>query len=419
MTPYEALSFADKKTIKSYIQNFASSDNCPMADLKHILRLWNASKSDYLWKLMGEKLIISTPVEYTQSVDEIINTMSRKDLFRHPFYKAVQNIYNRYTQEDNDLTAILTPRNLARNACEELKWCRWPESNYVSFPLSNGKVYKCYRGTKPMKLLRVLGESYGVEGFAEFCNLHSLCLNQKKLKGELCLSIHPLDYMTMSDNNSGWSSCMSWREHGDYCQGTVEMMNSPSVIVAYLKSERDFQFDDDNTWNNKMWRSLFIVDPDFVVSVKNYPYENIDLTKAAIKEIAKLAGWGDRPIERFEYDEPMRIDDKNVYISFETDCMYNDFGCANHWITIAPNTDDIHYYDYSYSGPSECMWCGSIESVGYDQGTDALLCDNCDHRMRCARCGDIINEDYACWYGDEAYCDCCYDNIVEEESENE
>ena len=41
----------------------------------------------------------------------------------------------------------------------------------------------------------------------------------------------------MSDNNSGWESCMSWRNNGCYRRGTVEMMNSPYVIVAYLMLE--------------------------------------------------------------------------------------------------------------------------------------------------------------------------------------
>jgi hypothetical protein len=96
-------------------------------------------------------------------------------------------------------------------------------------------------GMKFMKALGKVVEAYNLdqEMFEEFRIAHSQILNDKKLSGRLCLSIHPLDYMTMSDNESDWGSCMSWREGGCYRRGTVEMMTSPVVVVAYLKSEID------------------------------------------------------------------------------------------------------------------------------------------------------------------------------------
>ena len=84
---------------------------------------------------------------------------------------------------------------------------------------------------------------------------HSQILNKKRLKGTLCLSIHPLDYITISDNNCDWDSCMTWTGDdcpGEYRLGTLEMMNSPSVVVAYLDSKEPYHpLDDGRAWSNK------------------------------------------------------------------------------------------------------------------------------------------------------------------------
>ena len=76
-----------------------------------------------------------------------------------------------------------------------------------------------------MRVLSKIATAYNLPGFEDFRIAQSLVTNQANLKGYITLSIHPLDYMTMSDNNCGWDSCMSWQEEGCYRQGTVEMMN--------------------------------------------------------------------------------------------------------------------------------------------------------------------------------------------------
>ena len=52
---------------------------------------------------------------------------------------------------------------------------------------------------------------------------------------------------------------MSWFEKGEYRQGTVEMMNSECVVVAYLESTTNMTIRD-GEWNSKRWRELFVVD---------------------------------------------------------------------------------------------------------------------------------------------------------------
>jgi hypothetical protein len=82
---------------------------------------------------------------------------------------------------------------------------------------------------------------------------------------------------------------MSWVEHGCYRHGTVEMMNSPCVLVAYLASDNStYYIGVGKEWNNKKYRQLVIVDPAFITTVRPYPNENTALDEAIISWIQEL-----------------------------------------------------------------------------------------------------------------------------------
>ena len=179
---------------------------------------------------------------------------------------------------------------------------------------------------------------------------HSRILNDKAMNGTLCLSIHPMDYITMSDNDSNWSSCMSWTRGGGYRGGTVECMNSTNTLVAYLESEDNpCSFLNYADWNNKKWRCLFVVNPDVITSVKSYPYHNNDILDIVIKWLAELAkeNWGgevDTNTIVTETDGVIYLKTelgtysrRKPYMYFETNgVMYNDFGCAtNHHYVLS------------------------------------------------------------------------------------
>lgn len=391
MNCIDALSVEDLKKIDAYRFSYSGANRGVAADIKTILRYWNRDKQQ-LFKRFGEKLIIEKPVEYKESVETISNKLWRLydcDIHFYQFYKKI-NAHCWYEIQD-----------LAKNAM----------GTDEEITLPDGKVFKIVKGMKPMKVARKLAKAYHFETIEcddgdtytidDFCIAHSQCLNQKVLKGDLCISIHPLDYMTMSDNASDWSSCMSWENNGDYRLGTVEMMNSSYVVVAYLKGKEDYKFFDysgntyfEYSWNNKKWRSLFVVTDDFITSVKPYPYESEDLSKAAMRLIAETIGWGDdSKIYPFVGGEENQYDGFNTAIHFQTGAMYNDFGCAKHYICFDPNIktqEDISpYMDYDYSGVTECMECGN-EYYDWSDRCDMLVCDDCQPITYCECCGDRI-----------------------------
>ena len=428
---FEKLSQADQDRIRSYISYNVQE---PFASLQHILRCWNEAKSGYLSTLFKDNLIITEPISFEEGEAEIFHKLY-DNVYNDDrclnFLSSIKNKYRQlfdpwdYSLEEEErnhyyfIVDIIGEYTLSKNAINTGR------KDYYDLPVGEN-IVRVQRGMKPMRVISKIAQAYnigttpdadGVSDLEYLRRRHSLCLNTKVLKGELCLSIHPLDYMTMSDNNNGWESCMSWTNDGEYKQGTVEMMNSPSVVVAYLTGSNEFGWWGEHTWNSKKWRSLFVVDENFIINVKGYPYQNDNLVKEAIKRIANLAGWGDIEPQEYRlpghYDEEVgdfRYNGKTVSVDFVTGAMYNDFGSTNHFIAVNPNlSKDYVNHDYCYSGLSECMVCGNTDPhcIGSFHGEGELACSECDDSVRCDWCEHSTYETYRT---DDGYnlCDYCY-----------
>ena len=425
----EKLSAEDRAAIQQYIHFYSVRENRPdsaMAPLEHILRFWDTAKSEYLYHLFGEKFILEKEIEFVQSEDEKSALMEEK-LRAHEnarnFRSELREYFNGYKRSsvdwckshDSDTLDNVYYGILRLTAYSTLAKNEYTGSTF-SMPLPDGTTLNVPYGCKPVRMIGKIAKALEILHFDDFQIVHSQALNQKKVKGTLCLSIHPLDYMTMSDNTCGWSSCMSWHEQGQYRQGTVEMMNSPSVIVAYLKSDKETYRFGDYEWNSKKWRCLFIVDPRFICSVKPYPYYNEDLLSTTTDFLCSLdKQWEDAGrtfVERWYRDDTfIEVNHRAVILKPTTDMMYNDFGTTTHLLTVRNDVEDTHFGYFNYSGQYECMWCGIDSNIPCE---DALVCDECEPAMRCCECGEVIYDPYYDKHGN-AYCECCYDSIFDED----
>ena len=307
----------------------------------------------------------------------------------------------------------------------------------------NGTVITIDKDMKLMKAVQKVVDAYDLDQqrFEDFRIAHSQILNDKQLKGTLCLSIHPLDYMTMSDNECDWGSCMSWRDTGCYRKGTVEMMNSPIVVVAYLKSDRDmhlfgrYAYVSDEaksyTWNNKKWRELFIVHENIITGIKAYPYVSRNLEEQVLDWLKELAKnnlnreYSDNKYATaYAHDVVIQEDDPNPACGlttnrkfrflFNTYNMYNDFGCTPDGIHVALyNISNIKDNEFAktirYSAHATCMCCGEAYST---EGCEAyLLCEDCGRTtVTCDCCGWRGSEDNFHWVGGECICQGCYED---------
>ncbi len=402
---------------------------------RQLLSVWAKRKED-LFTLFGEKLIISKEVSFQTPYNELYkkiydlleNAGSATSYFFTRLYFRMKDKSNELADLNPDASEDLIfvveqLPNWARNMVNPIVDNKVPyyqhyyTASHFEATLPNGVKINVDKNTKLMRVLGRYAKAYGLEEeFEKFRLEHSLALNQKSYTGELCISIHPLDYVTMSNNSNNWSSCMSWLG-GEYCRGTVEMMNSSCVIVAYLRDpNKNYLY-----WNSKKWRELFVVNELLIAGIKGYPYQSTELENYVIEMLRELAekNWGctyldpeEKETARSDYELTKIASDKlgNCYC-FTTDAMYNDFRSRNqehtHLIAVREGIANRDI-EIDYSGLSQCMVCGSTTTYFEDEGR--LFCDDCIKTpMYCYDCGCIVDEDDVTYInGEVGLCPECF-----------
>ena len=461
MYPIDALTDIDKTTIASYISIYGNAECAPM-DLT--LKEWNKNKVK-LFKAFGHKLRISKEVSIPKDTSIITSEL---DAIYHPYifwYEA--DIKDFVNYPDN-------VKSMINNDFIQEVLLFWAKKNYPRqdlYTLSRlflhknlVKGYICsLETTEPyhfrdfkctikngMKTIRTIQKVLKatkyphMDLFEQWRNQVSLVQTSDVIHAKLVLSIHPIDFMTMSDNSCNWSSCMSWSRNGCYHAGTLEMMNSNIAAVAYLESNSEYALHLDETGEvypipNKSWRSLVFIHKDIILCGKSYPYFKqdlcfnvLDLARSLVK---KNLNWNYKFINQ-EYRDMENIEGnyylrdwfnpyydkrrKHHTITFYTNGMYNDIIEAKY----------PHYYccrnyveeplKICLSGPVTCICCGKRifdndrnEIYSYDDLGQDKICWECQSQHRCRTCGKIHYEmKYHTHEGDYCSDECIKDTII-------
>lgn len=449
---YNYLTELDNKRIENYVKTYGSVS---YIGNEIYLSDWRDCKKK-LFKLLDGQLIYSFPVELDkdetiikQELSDLINTHDFATMYDDLYYTYLDKLTIEERRNHNDHWDMFTTvNNLFSN--------KVPDSATLLKEDPNTGVVKYLKITPGMKVFRAIRKIIDFldpedkamhDSFEDFRIAHSMILNDKKLKGELCLSIHPLDFMTMSDNANNWSSCMSWIDGGCYHTGTVEMMNSNLVICAYLKSDKEFNFspfenkcnDEDWVWNSKKWRQLFYCNKDIIVSGKPYPFKSENLTYIVLNKLRELAkkNWNQEYKYGIEQYRDMihintlhKMNLNHIWargirnakhnIIFDTNGMYNDMfndRKTPYWCVRNKVKKNIML---NLSGKVRCACCGEynvINPVDYDyldeyerevenlseddiddynsqySGVKRVICRDCYQNSTCDYCNNIIGNE--------------------------
>lgn len=475
----EKLTEIDKKRIENYILTYGTSEGFMGVD--KWLQNWSHSNQK-LYKLLGGNLIVKKPIKMIKSQDLIARQF--KDLIQDSsVLDTILVLDSKYRAKrvkdngnlDND---VYVASGLTKVVNELADGYSFSIDCYIKDAIDfsakivapySGKTFQIQKGMKPVKALRKVIDFYKAEftalsesnnyllkciddEFEVFRIKASMIFNDKYITGNLCFSIHPLDYMTMSDNSLDWSSCMSWTSKGCYRVGTIEMMNSNNAICCYLESSELFYFKKEivnytykeetlekskeelkkmkdacgpeYTWNNKKWRVLVYANKDIIMTGKSYPYYNEDLDKEILSTLVDLAGsnlsW------HYQFGPELYLDMKHITskssfdinrrwirygdttkhnIIWDTHGMYNDMLNANKYSYWCYRNRVNHNKIYSVSGKATCLCCGN--NIIYDNEDN----EN-DYNERFCNTGATICEDCA---NDFYNCDICSSVSCEEE----
>ena len=390
------------------------------AGLQSVLEHWNRSKNDneFFNHYFGNELIKEYPVElktnenilaeqfdtllrtegvFKTVLDDLLDLVDSMPTVGDYTPNEIIEYEGFYQQNKREIICALLRNtgNMVNNTCsQEIKF------------LLNNKLYKINKGQKYTKAVRAIANAFGYEKpqlIEQFIIEHSKVLNNKSIKGTLCLSIHPMDYITLSDNSNRWTSCLSWDEEGCHQAGVIEMITSPTALVAYLKSDNTVYEFGNYQWNSKKWRELFMVDQHYIICNKQYPFSIIESQNKVLSIIKPFVE------EVFgEYSEKMTFTEYRGilgdYPTLITNHMYDD----THGKTkVCYNKKITENYLMKFSGNSVCIRCGKQEIFT----SESLLCSDCGDFGMCDHCGDYISEDESSYItvNGEIICEYCFD----------
>ena len=347
-----------------------------------ILNEWNKNKRT-LYKALGGNLRVSFPVK-------IKDTTQDKIMMLHDLYIPAPSIYRDCKNEFlNDLRNFFKGHHKDLvNLDKIIKYktvCYGYTDNTITLTSYGKKTLTIPGGTKVIRAVRKFLIYYNYDNmdlFEEWRNAVSNIMTKNSHVETLTLSIHPLDFMTLSDNNCDWTTCYSWKA-STYCSSTIQAMNSNMSIVAYVSSQNPFF----ENIPNKRWRCLLYVHKYILAAGKSYPYEKDSLRIEALNKMRQLVyknlkwkyqygieSYGDMHsvvesdlnFPTFKYDSSKRI-----YISAGN--MYND-------IFMDKFEDYFCYRNYigkplhlNYAGKRTCVCCGKELK---DERIEYLVCKN-------------------------------------------
>lgn len=429
---YDIISKEDKECITQWINSYA---NCFPGDIDKILQKWSDNKKK-LFKALGKNLRISYPI--TVKKDEKIFYRELTKIYRplpadidlsypgyyqgyyqdlieenHPFIKDLYAFLSKkYVTESNTITRSEIKHNL-RSFSKLLSYTYIQSNTYTDFDLvfynDNHKTKTIKRNARAIRAIQGVLKFLNydkMENFNKWRNSLSDLNNARYLNCNVVFSIHPLDFMTMSDNTCNWSSCMAWRT-GSHSAGTIEMMNSNNAIVVYLESPKPFIWNDHQI-PNKTWRCLLYVHKDILCLGKPYPYYHKELSfevlKIAQQFLKENLNWkyqyqyqkyGD--LKSFYGNEDIRFNaqahrQRSHKILLYTYGMYADlvedkesvYWCCRNWVK-----DDLKI---CVSGRATCMNCGEyldedICDPDFAQ-TSRKYCVECEKEL-CQTCKNV------------------------------
>ena len=312
-------------------------------------------------------------------------------------------------------------------------------SNQVVEPYTTSKGDTIPKG---MKLLRAFKffESDANALEAEQ-NAASMIIQEDKIEGTLCLSVHPLDFLSTSENTHNWRSCHAL--DGEYRSGNLSHMIDHSTFICYLKSNKDEKlpnFPPDVPWNSKKWRVLFYMSDrwDMIFAGRQYPFcteTGLDFVKNKVFPRANLGDfstWIDKKYRGFK--------DKDVYSNFSHSYVPVVDGLVPLDELVINEPGSLQFNDVLSSSCYDALYAykrvecfGGYKYAPMHKFTRFHVGGKCN----CTRCGKYpieITSSFMCndcelEYGDSeddmfAYCPCCgsryyYDDGVWVEGDEE
>ncbi len=396
--------------IRSRVLSRESFNHSPISD-KEYLRQASLARSN-LVNLFPDRVYetpISIPLAEETSLDHFRRTQEDNISSLRQIMLSLAFINLTLESADwfhNHLHLIVSEKTIYRNLIPAIGTLQFKDSHTLKLD-GRRKFFKFAN-----QFLSLCGNTINLSLVEEIRLAQSQVSSNRILKGTLRLSTRPEDFLSLSEDTTGWHTCLSLFPHqtkdiaskhpGDYRAGCLEMMTSPYTVLATVESN-----------NRKYWRQIILLTPYAIVALRGYPYTAPQVTSQALSLVAAAAkrslNWDYDPQLCCSKSLSFAVPGGTLYLN--TNRMYNDTYLGGYYLIGKPLPSSL--YEINYSGPAYCLSCGaplelSIPDFGYES---EVLCSSCGHRKICSCCGEMKDldsllfdkslDDYICFYCDE------------------
>lgn len=403
------------KTDVSKIVSYSQDIEQPKVDW--LIDNWYKAKSSFI-NMMGGKLIYECP-----KIIQLNLSKALKQKEFDGFVEAVDNLYHCQA-----LTDFVIENEAGFFNNEVVKEYKVSEDITIPVGMKLLKAFKFFLDDKE--------DLYYIQNYG------SSIIQKNKITGRLCISVHPLDFLSSSENNHNWRSCHAL--DGEYRAGNLSYMLDSTTLVCYLKSEgENVRLDNFGgvKWNDKKWRMLLFISKDrqVIFAGRQYPFQSecaLDLVKENLLpnigiRTNTFCNWRNTTVD--EYLNRIHVVN-DTYILIQ-DKLYDKYqiiknGSNLHYNDLLSSTCYKPYYMYNnllwYSSPQgmgddpfiighkvKCLKC----EEHYITDSEWMTCDRChdsDSYFYCENCGKRFwfDEEDATYMPDGTIlCEDCFDSI--------
>lgn len=315
--------------------------------------------------------------------------------------------------------------------------------------LPNGKVIP--KGMKLVKAFKYFEEDSVT--LNEIQSEASRIIQENKIEGTFCISVHPLDFLSISENTHNWRSCHAL--DGDFRAGNLSYMCDSTTVICYLKSSngnvRLPAFPPNVEWNSKKWRMLLYINSsnNCMFAGRQYPFFSdnalehlhpIIIERLGLVHRCGWSHWHNDQLSQYTfnngYDNEYFTSDNRVifvankfhildkFVKDESNLHYNDVlksSCYIPYYSWVRDCWDQTMKIFRVGSKPICPVCAKRVITN----TDALCCDECYENIgqydeefsvgECECCGHLIyeGEEYhyvrSRWDDSVLICDHCYE----------
>ena len=390
MTKEEAIKLvqSDFEDVITYSQSY-----CQDIYSDKILDQWYENKKDFIESMGGLIYEVKTPVNFELSLEEQSKKIDK-------FIKALRDIYH-----NEDLGWFI---NANRNGFF---------SNYVV----NDYEYNGKKIPKGMKLVKAFKFFFSDPEIIDMAQSEaSRIIQENKVEGILCFSVHPLDFLSSSENTYNWRSCHAL--DGEFRAGNLSYMCDNATVICYLKSANEGNvrlsaFPPTIPWNSKKWRMLMYINTtkNALFAGRQYPMfcENaLETLKPYFIEALGLEGrvhswshWHNDQIDNFMYSNGY----DNQFSRTNNRAVV--FDCKIHILDkFVKDQSCLHFNDVLKSSCYKPFYCW----YSTDWGDTPVKMFKIGSKPICPSCGEreLDNSDLLC-------CNYCYDRYYNNEYDDE